>query len=383
MVGACSMRFLLYTHEFPPETGGAGLYTAYLAKGLTSLGHEVTVLAHRKGDAEDHQRGYTVRRIRMPKDLLARGLLGATRMLWERIAREPDVVIVTEATAQVAGALASQLYGIAVHVTCHGSEVPWWFTEREHPLTRLAAARVRRLFHEAPAIFCVSEGSRRLLLDAAPELAERTHVIPNGIDLDRFQEVSDTQIETFRQRHGVAGPMLLTVGRLIAEKGHDTVLAALPALLEEKPELTYVVVGGGPDEERLRELADELGVADHVRFLGKVPDEELQIAYAASDVFVMISRPGERIEGFGLVYAEAAVYGTPVVAGDTGGVSEIVEDGENGFLVPPDDVQAAADAIRDLLEDPERAARMGRRGRELVEERFTCERMAERLLEHL
>ena len=183
-----------------------------------------------------------------------------------------------------------------------------------------------------------------------------------------------------RQHLGVGdAPLLLTVARLVPHKGQDTAIRALALLTDGAgARAHYAVVGTGPHEPVLRALAAELAVADRVHFTGALPDPEVADAYATADVYVGLSRQEglASVEGFGISFIEAAASGTPAVAGDSGGVRSAVRDGETGVLVPPEDVHAAAAAIARLVGDADERARMGRRGRALVETHYNWERVA-------
>jgi phosphatidylinositol alpha-1,6-mannosyltransferase len=176
--------------------------------------------------------------------------------------------------------------------------------------------------------------------------------------------------------------VILTVGRLAERKGHDIVLRALPTVLRKFPETRYLIVGTGPEEQRLRHLAVELGVAEQVVFAGRMPDEDLPDCYAACDVFVMVSReiPAKGdVEGFGIVYLEANAQGKPVVGARSGGVADAVEDGVTGLMVDSTDPENVADAILRLLANKDWAACLGIQGRNRVRTEFSMEVLARRM----
>jgi len=375
------MRLLLYTLEFPPFAGGAGVYTAGLAKGLAKLGHDVTVLApaYKENSAEwDAKQPYRIIRIRLPESKW-KVLVGAFQLLRVWACLLPDVVFVTESGAQRSAALAL-LFPIRVRycVTVHGSEIEWYLHSKQQDslLRRISKRLIVRLFLRAHAIVCVSHFTRKALLQALPNLESRTVVVYNGVDLDQWVPVSTEQILNRRRELTLEGPVLLTVARLIPEKGIDTVIEALGRIVADIPTVKYVVVGIGPDRERLEKLVAKLSLQNSVIFTGKISNDDLKVFYSLCDVFVMVSRPGTRIEGFGLVYAEAGAYGKPVIAGRTGGVPEAVRDGYNGILVDPYSIDEVERAIRTLLSNPSLAQEMGRNGRKLVEEKFNIDRMA-------
>ncbi len=162
------------------------------------------------------------------------------------------------------------------------------------------------------------------------------------------------------------GETLLTVARLIPRKGIDTVIRALPSL---PPTVEYRVVGAGPDEPRLRNLALSQGVNERVHFLGRLDDQALADEYRRCSIFVL---PGRRtadgdLEGYGLVYFEAAAWGRPVIAGRSGGEIDAVVDGETGVLVDGESVEDLSRTIRELLADPARLQSLGAAGRRRVE----------------
>jgi phosphatidylinositol alpha-1,6-mannosyltransferase len=163
-----------------------------------------------------------------------------------------------------------------------------------------------------------------------------------------------------------SGSTLLAVGRLVPRKGIDTLLRALarlPATIQAR------IVGGGPDGPRLRQLAQELGVADRVCFLGTVDEAALQAEYRRCALFVLPTRrtPEGGLEGFGLVFFEAAAWGRPVVAGRSGGEVDAVVDGKTGRLVDGESVEELVDVIRELLDDQQQLRRLGAEGRRRVE----------------
>jgi phosphatidyl-myo-inositol dimannoside synthase len=175
---------------------------------------------------------------------------------------------------------------------------------------------------------------------------------------------------------------LLTISRLDAReqyKGQDHVLEALALLKKVSPELklSYSILGEGSDLDRLKNLAASLGVTDLVRFRGKVESrEELDAIYREHDVFIMPSRFGYwegrwRGEGFGIVFVEAAAFEIPSIAYACGGAMDILEDGENGILVKPDDTTSLAHAIEKLARDRSLVKKLGKRAKEVALSRFS------------
>jgi phosphatidylinositol alpha-1,6-mannosyltransferase len=189
----------------------------------------------------------------------------------------------------------------------------------------------------------------------------------------------DRDTGALRARWGIGtDPLLVTVARLVPHKGQDVMLRAMAALTEEFPTLRYAIVGTGPDEGRLRALAGELKISDRTIFTGAITDDEIAEAYATSTIYIGLSRVESVIfaEGFGISFLEAAASGVPSIAGDSGGVRSAVRDGVSGIIVPPTDVRSVADAIRNLLRNPEKRAALGSNARGLVETHYNWDRVA-------
>jgi len=239
----------------------------------------------------------------------------------------------------------------------------------------------RSILGHASGIVAISKWTAELASDVMKQVGIDTPppvaALDLGTDPVRFNPSCGTG--ALRRRWGVGdAPVILTVARLVPHKGQDMGIRAVATLRRDFPGLRYIMVGEGPDEERLRALAKELGVSDSVGFVGAMRDDELPEAYATSTIYLGASRVDKEInvEGFGISFVEAAASGIPSVAGDSGGVRSAVRDGETGIVVPPTDSDAVADAIRSLLLNPDRRNQMGAAGRRAVETHYNWDRVA-------
>jgi glycosyltransferase involved in cell wall biosynthesis len=219
----------------------------------------------------------------------------------------------------------------------------------------------RALYLLATGVIATSDAVARRFCRAAGKV----RLVPNGIDLARFTPRAPSP--ALRAALGVppSSRLVLSIGRFVPEKGHRHLLESATRIERVKPGVHWVLVGSGELEEPLRDQARRLGLESRVRFTGwrdDIPD-----VLALADVFVL---PSEN-EGFGRVAVEAMAMARPVVAAAVGGVPEIVRDGETGILVPPSDPAALAAAVRSLLDDPARAARLGAAGRARAQSRFS------------
>ena len=249
--------------------------------------------------------------------------------------------------------------------------------------SRLKRRTARAIFGGAAVLMTNSAWTRDLALSLLGDLGldghgRRLRVVHLGTDPTYFRPGIDAH--ALRERFDLPDNgtrWLVTVARLEKHKGMDTVIEALPAILERAPDVCYAVAGTGPDRERLEKRAHELRLGDRVRFLGGVGDQDLPAFYNLASLYVGASRRAERlgVEGFGISLVEASACGLPVVAGNSGGVPDAVRDGETGILVPPEEPAAIADAICRLLADPAAAKRMGQNGRRAVETYFNWDRV--------
>jgi glycosyltransferase involved in cell wall biosynthesis len=198
-------------------------------------------------------------------------------------------------------------------------------------------------------------------------------------------DVESRATDLRRQLRLGGGPVVTSVGRLVPRKGFDLALRSLAGLRADFPELVYVLVGDGPERTRLEALANELGVASNVRFLGAADDLTKWASYHIGDVFVMPNRllGGQDFEGFGIVFLEAALAGRPAIGGRNGGVPDAIEDEVTGLLVDPEAPGELRHALHRLLADPALRTRFGRAGESRARTQFSATAAADSLRSQL
>jgi len=242
---------------------------------------------------------------------------------------------------------------------------------------------LRRVLGRARGVTAISEYTAASVRRAVPPSVPLTVVNP-GVDERRFAPSIDGS--WVRERFGLTGrPVVLCVSRLVARKGQDVLIRSMSLVRRAVPEITLLLVGEGPYRRRLEELARDQP-SGSVVFAGEVADDELPAFYATCDVFAMPCRSrwgGLEVEGFGIVFLEAAATGRAVVAGRSGGAAEAVADVETGLLVEGPEPKAVALAVAKLTANPGLAATMGAAGRARVEAGFTWRRQAERVADIL
>jgi phosphatidylinositol alpha-1,6-mannosyltransferase len=223
----------------------------------------------------------------------------------------------------------------------------------------------RRAVLQADFLISISEYTKQKAIEANGLDGSRVHLLPNALEGigDQLSSVPSEHVDT-------GSTCLLSVCRLEKSeqyKGVDKVIEALPAVAMLVPNIQYIVVGGGTDLERHQELAQKVGVNDRVHFTGFVTDEALHELYHNCDLFVMPSAG----EGFGFVFLEAMKYGKPILAANSGGAPEVVQDGITGQLVEYGDRQELAEALINLCLDPAKRTRMGNAGYQRLQDNFT------------
>lgn len=354
-------ELLLLASEFPPGPGGIGHHAYQLARHLSRREWAVTVIAPQPYVSAAEREAFNRRQpfdiIPLPeREAGSGGSVRRMRVIFDAVRTRPSAVLVATGhrallTAGVIGA-ATRRPWLAVG---HGSE----FLVR----SRLYTLLTRRAIESAAVVVAVSEYTAGLIRAAARP--RQLVVIPNAADGERYRPGLDTA--ALRARWGVGdGPVLLTVGQVSERKAQDVVIRALPRILTEHPDLTYVIAGLPTMRESFAALADELGVAGRVVFAGKVPDDDLPMAYNMADIFALVSRrtAAGDVEGFGIVVQEAALCGVPAIVSRDCGLTEAIREGETGVSVPPDDPEATAAAILTLLGDEPRRREMGQRARQ-------------------
>lgn len=366
-------RTLLLTNDFPPRPGGIQSYLENLVAHLPA--DEVVVYAPTWKGCEDYDAAaeYTV--VRHPTTLMLPSPAVARRAA--RLVREHDIDTVwfgAAAPLAVLGPVLRRAGATRVIASTHGHEVGWSMLPGSRQVLRIIG-------ETADVITYVSKYTRHRFSSAFGRWGALEY-LPCGVDVDKFAP-NPLAREELRDRYGLGTrPVVLCLSRLVPRKGQDVLIQGLPQLIERIPDVHLMIVGGGPYGDHLKNLAEELGVTEHVTFTGTVPFAELPGHYAMADVFAMPTRTrggGLDVEGLGIVFLEASATGIPVVAGDSGGAPETVRDGETGTVVNGRHVGEVADAIAELLEDPERAAQLGAAGRRWTVENWQWRHQAARL----
>ena len=354
------MRVGLLTREYPPDVyGGAGVHVEYLARELRALVDvDVHPFARYTPSVDDAALSA------VSVDVAMAAALG-----------DADIVHSHTWYANLGGHLAKLRHGIPHVVTSHSLEpLRPWKAEQLGGGYAVSSWCERVAIEAADAVIAVSEGMRRDVLECYPALdPDRVHVVLNGIDSLQYAPVMTTGV---LERLGVEPPYVLFVGRITRQKGLPVLLRAARSFA---PEVQLVVCAGAPDTPEIAAETSALA-ADLERLVwveAMLPRPEVIELLSHATVFACPSV----YEPLGIVNLEAMACSTAVVASATGGIPEVVVDGETGFLVPPEDTDALAERVNALVADPALARALGEAGRARAVADFDWRAIAERTVE--
>lgn len=343
------MHILLVSTEFPPGPGGIGTHAFHLTRGLSNRGWEVTVIA-RQDYVEENSRTSFNQQHRF--EIISIPHIESTIVdAWSRfhlirrtIRAKPVKLVLCSGSQSVW--LCSCLRQTTVAIG-HGTE--FGETGWRGMLTRLS-------FNRVDLVISVSNYTANYMLKTGIK-PRKVATIHNGADSFAFSVLPEGDVTTYRAKLGFSAShrLLLTVGNVTQRKGQEVVIRALPHMLNHLPSIHYLIAGLPTLQTNLIRLATELGVQEHVHFLGHIDPGELNHLYNACDLFVMTSRNTDKgdFEGYGIAVIEAALCGKTAVVSDNSGLQEAVVDGVTGKVVPQNNPEATAQAVLSILDNPQ------------------------------
>jgi len=369
-------KCLLVTLEYPPQKGGIANYLANIFSRLPSDKFMVLAPKH-KGDREyDEKATYKILR----GSLLSFYIWPRWLPLYlriKRIVKKNRIKTLCLSHVLPVGYIAYLLrknkkFKQRYIVFAHGLDV---LKAQEKPRKKKWLIKI---LQNASGIVTNSEYTRGLIRELGIPDSKILVVYPCPA-----VRPPKTTVETYDilSKYGLSNKrVILSVGRLVKRKGVDKVIEALPKLFEQFKDIMYVIVGDGPEIEALGKRVQELNLQNIVRFVGEVSDEELIKFYTISELFIMPSRQiGSDVEGFGIAYLEANLFGLPVIGGNSGGVPEAILHERTGLLVNPEDIEQIYGAMRDLLSNKDWAQQLGENGRVRAERDFQWRKETEKL----
>lgn len=374
------MRICVLTDFFPPKKGGYTSHTYEIVKHWIKAGIEVSVVTT---VIPGHGYEFYNKEIRNHVHWIKKrgaGYLNAflvyARFMRVVFAQKPDLLFFTTWDPYtVFKPLFSFLWGekYPYIIACHGADALALYPGSSHGSKPIFKWLGRVALRQARAIFAVSHYTGRV----AENLGVKTmniKIFPNGVNFRIFRPLTVDKkklLSKYKIPHSNR-KLLLSVAQLNIRKGLDTALEVICELKKEEQVVNYVIIGSGDDKQRLNGLIHQLNLEDQVFILTNVDNDELIHFYNICDVFLLLSRhEGDlNVEGFGIVFLEANACEKAVIAGNSGGIPDAVEDGKSGFLVEPNNISAIKEKILYLLENQEISRQMGKYGRQRVVREF-------------
>lgn len=391
------MKILITAFDFRPRLGGVATCGFELARALSAVdGVAVMVIAPEQQGCEefDALSKLGTKRIRLPKSAYKSVIPLALYLRKQLNEFKPDAILnmlwfPCGAATYLAGLFRSGQPRVPYYVMAHGMELMEACGTWKKRLRRRHSFAKRQVLQGASGVLAVSSFTRDLAITEGRLEPMKVTVCPNGVDgAVFFRRPRRADLLT---RFGLESKtVFLTVSRLVQNKGIDLALKALAILLKKNRAVHYLVVGVGPDEIRLKSLTAELSLLEHVTFVGAVSSAELTDYYGLADCFVLLSREDKQapqVEGFGIVFLEAAACGLPSIAGRSGGIPDVIINGETGWLVnsDPNDSRAIIE-VAGCMErclDSDYTKSIGKDAQKRAIEEFPWSKAAEKVLKQI
>lgn len=373
-------KILLVSEIFPPQHGGSGRWFWEIYRRFPKDSVACFVGRHPQSDQTD--RNFPHRVVRGALESREWGIRSRIGLrLYVRTWKALVKLVRQESIRQVhcgrvlPEGLAALLLKLTHRIpyTCyvHGEDVETALTSRE---LKFLTGQVMRY---AERIVANSQNSKRILTEKWGMPDHKVTVMTPGVDIEKFRPDPSSP----RPEHWAGKKVILTVGRLQKRKGHDMMIRALPELAKMFPDIHYCIVGDGDERSNLESLAAKLEVVKYVEFAGEIDDQEMVVRYRHCDLFALPNRRiGNDDEGFGMVLLEAQACGRSVLAGNSGGTSETMVEGQTGVICDCTSPEAITGKLRWLFSEPAQLASMGKKGRAHTQEHFSWSALTSRAL---
>lgn len=377
----------IISQEFPPfAVGGVGEWAFNVAEKLVLSGHEVTVFSRWKKKSKTYihsDNGFAIRKM-WGHNWNKRYFWYSLFFIAQYLRKHPAAIII--ATTWQYGYCFVWLRHFfpkaKLIVIAHGREITRKFG-------KLESTRLSKTLDRATLVVAVSSYTKKAIQKRTNELSSgKIAVIHNGINPQKIYPVNN--FRRLEQQLGIkkTDKVILTLARVVEIKGHDTVIHCLPMVLKRHPNLRYIIAGPWDEDyyQKLKQLITNLNLDNTVVFSGPVSRDEVNELYSRCSIYVLMSRVietnGRLEEAFPITVLEASACGRPIIGSNTGGIPEAIEDGETGFLVPPEDVGMLEEKILFLLDNPNVADEMGRKGLKRIAEKFTWDTITKKIVEN-
>jgi phosphatidylinositol alpha-1,6-mannosyltransferase len=378
-------NILIITIDFPPNYGGVANYLSSIALNLPS--NKVTVLTS-KTDVNnfDQSQPYKIYR----KNLIFKypflwpKWLPSIYHLWQIIKKEKiELVLVGQILPLgIVAFIIKKILKIPYAISCHGMDI---LIPQKNFRKKIF---LKKILQNADFIIANSQFTKNEIIKLNINDQKIIIIYPCPTIFER-EDFKDKDIEELKKnivkKYDLKNKkILLTVGRLVERKGHEIVIKALPKFIEKIPNIIYLIVGDGPQREKLKFITNKFNLQEKVIFTGEVSKKELMVFYALCDIFIMLPFTIEGdVEGFGTVFLEANKFGKPVIASCSGGIGEAVINNFTGITVDYKNVDEVVGSVIKLLTNQNLAKKLGEQGRKRVEKEFTWQKQIEKIKKFL
>lgn len=372
------MKILMQQWAYFPWVGGAEIFTQHLAEHMVARGHQVDIvtglLSKPSIEYDNWQKeidvinGVNVYRVKVPDIKYAGVMVGIWRMLFKSLRlnqrNDYDVIHSHIFPAMVCGALSKR--GKKLIITLQGGDIGE-YKESARFIRMLEMPFIVWSLRRADLVHCVSTH----IAEAAKRLgAGEVTVIPNGVDTSIFRPGDKQQLRK-KLGYNPRGKIVVSTSRLTPKNGMDYLIKAIAPLGDVK----LIIIGEGEQRKHLESLIQGLKLKNRVSLLGAMPHHELPQYLAVADAFC---RPSVN-EGFGISFIESMACRIPTIGTAVGGITDIINSGENGILVPPEDARTLSRVLKKTIEDGNMARQIAERGYQTVKQKFTWEKVLQQM----
>lgn len=367
------MKIVQLTPYFYPHLGGVESHVLELSKHLIKRGHDVAVVTTRLEGTKEREKVEGVPTIRVEPMTIQYSTPVVPKVRKVLLDLDYDILHGHSPPPLMS------FFGVR---SAYKKDVPFILTYHcDLELPNIFGPLMVQLYERTIGTYTVSKSDRIVTTTTTYGATSRAvwheeaDIIPNAVDAQRFHP--DNSGEEVRKKHDLGDDnVVLYVGRIVYHKGLEYFVRSAKYLGDDTK---HILVGDGDFMPELKKIAKRENIEDKVIFAGRIPNKELPKYYAATDVFVLPSV--SRLEAFGIVTMEAMASGVPVVVSDIPGVREVITEGRHGMLAEPMNSKDLAGKIRTILENPDMAERMGKLGRQRIEDKFTWQTVAQNIEE--
>ncbi|MHA1298617.1 MAG: glycosyltransferase family 4 protein [Candidatus Helarchaeota archaeon] len=350
---------LLIRGLFPEKVGGQEIYGYLLLKNLIKLNQNLIVFT--LGTLKINKKRLKIKSLRLLNIPVVRFLY---KSLWYffsflRVHKNLNINLVhTNGTISegFAALLIKKLFGVPIVTTLHGGGI--------YSFAKKLPFLVKSILKNSDSVIAINNYLKHL---ANQYFSNKIEIIPNFIDSKKFMRVNEDSIIELKKKYELTDDIfILSVARLVPTKNIRTLIRIIQKITKTHPNVFLMIIGDGPEKNKLMKLAKSLKLEEKVRFLGKISNERLPLYYSACDIFALPSL----YEGQPTVILEAMACEAPIISYSVGGISELIKQGYNGFLVPKNDDEMLKNKIIELISNQELRKNMGKNSRRIIEDKF-------------